>query len=77
MRWARAETLMMRCRRRMPGGTRPGAVGAHLGGAQLGRQAVEHAVDVLVAVGAAEVLGQLDASLSTTRQGTSGQFWNS
>jgi len=38
-----------------------GAGGAHLGGAQLRRGLVEHAVDVLVAVGAAEALGQLDA----------------
>ncbi len=36
------------------------ARGGHLGRAQVGGGLVEHAVDVLVAVGAAEALGQLD-----------------
>src|SRR5215211_2130513 len=38
-----------------------GAIGFHFGGAQLRREAVEHRVHVLVAIGAAEFLGQLDA----------------
>ena len=53
------------------------AIVGHFGGAQLEGQAVEHGVHIFVAVGAAKFLASSMHSLSTTRQGTSGQFWNS